>query len=57
MVAIITQDKCTGCADCVESCPTEAIVIEAEKAKVDEDKCADCGACTDTCPNGAISVE
>jgi ferredoxin len=57
MVAQVAKDKCTGCGDCVEACPTEAIKLVEEKANVDEDNCADCGACTDACPNSAISLD
>ncbi|MGB2986375.1 MAG: 4Fe-4S dicluster domain-containing protein [Phycisphaerae bacterium] len=55
MAAVVDVEKCTGCGDCVECCPTESIKLENEKAVVNDD-CIDCGACVDECPNEAISV-
>jgi len=57
MAAVVDTDKCTGCGDCVEDCPVEAITLSDEpKAVVDEEECTDCEVCVDTCPEGAISV-
>ncbi len=56
MAADVEQSTCTGCGDCVECCPTEAIKIEKEKAVVTED-CIDCGACVDECPTSAITLD
>jgi ferredoxin len=57
MAAQIDAGKCTGCGECVESCPLDAIEMQDDKAVVDEDVCGDCGACVDVCPSEAISVE
>lgn len=57
MPAVVTQEKCSGCAECVDTCPCEAITLVEAKANVDEDKCSDCSACVDACPNGAINVD
>lgn len=56
MAAQVDKKKCTGCGDCVEVCPSEAIRLEDEKAVVDEGECVDCGACEDECMNDAISI-
>lgn len=57
MAAIIDKDKCTGCGECVESCPLDAIEMQDGLAVVDADTCSDCGACVDVCPVEAITVE
>lgn len=57
MAAKIDQEKCTGCGNCADICPVEAITVENEKAKVDEDTCVDCGTCVDECPVEAISLD
>lgn len=57
MPAIVNAEKCEGCGDCVDVCPTEAIVLENGKAIVSEDDCADCGACEPVCPTEAITIE
>jgi ferredoxin len=50
----VDESKCEGCEACVKECPTEAIVMEKEKAKI-TDQCVDCGTCESACPSGAIS--
>ena len=50
----VDSDRCTGCGDCVEVCPTEAIALVEGKARVDEETCIGCGACADECPQDAI---
>lgn len=57
MPAIVDQEKCTGCGECIEACPLSAIEMDGDAAKVDEDTCSDCGACVDVCPVEAITVE
>jgi len=57
MTAIVDQEKCNGCGDCVESCPLDAIAMNDGKSTVDPETCGDCGACIDACPSEAISVQ
>ncbi len=57
MVVIVDSEKCTGCETCVNECPSSAISLENEKAKVDKDMCVDCQTCVDVCPSEAIMVE
>ncbi len=53
----INRTKCTGCAKCVESCPTQALGQVAGKAMlVRPDLCTYCTACEDVCPVGAIEL-
>jgi NAD-dependent dihydropyrimidine dehydrogenase PreA subunit len=55
MPAIVDKEKCEGCEDCLESCPSSSIVMAESKAQVNED-CIDCGACVESCPTQAISM-
>ena len=56
-VPTVKKEECTGCEECVEECPTEAISMVDEIAKIDGDECTECGACVDTCPSEAIIEE
>ena len=57
MPAKVDVATCTGCESCVDSCPSEAISMEDDKAVIDVEKCVDCGVCVDECPVEAISME
>jgi Fe-S-cluster-containing hydrogenase component 2 len=57
MAIIVNEEKCTGCGSCVEVCPSNAITIENDKAKIDLEECVECESCIDECPEGAISLE
>lgn len=56
MTAVVDKENCTGCAACVDACPTDAIAMVDDKAQINEDECTDCGACVDECPTGAIEL-
>jgi Fe-S-cluster-containing hydrogenase component 2 len=57
MATIIDQETCTGCGECVDACPVEAIEIKDDKAVVDEEACSDCESCVDVCATESITVE
>ena len=51
----IDLDKCTGCGDCVEQCPTKAVaVVDNKVAIVRLDNCDYCADCETFCLVGAI---
>ncbi|MGM0509870.1 MAG: FAD-binding protein [Thermoplasmatota archaeon] len=50
----IDEEKCIGCEKCVKVCPTDAIHMEGDVAKLEEEKCISCGACVAACPVDAI---
>ncbi|MBN1844372.1 MAG: 4Fe-4S binding protein [Sedimentisphaerales bacterium] len=56
MAVIVDLEKCTGCGNCVDTCPSEALSLDGEKVKIDEEACIDCGACVDECPVEALSL-
>ena len=57
MPACIDNEKCTGCEACIQSCPSEAIGMNDDKANVDCNICTDCGVCVDECPVEAIAMK
>jgi NAD-dependent dihydropyrimidine dehydrogenase PreA subunit len=54
-------DLCTGCEDCVERCPFDAIEMAAngngEGAEVSSEKCWGCGVCVVGCPSEALKMK
>ncbi len=57
MPAVVNREKCTGCATCVDICPSAAIELVDDKAVVNADECVDCESCVDECPESAIHME
>ena len=57
MPAKVDAETCIGCESCVPECPSEAIIMDGDKAKVKDDLCVDCGVCIDACPVDAISLD
>ena len=56
-IITISEDKCTGCGQCIPDCPEGALQIIDGKARLVSDLfCDGLGACIGTCPEGAISV-
>lgn len=50
----IDIEKCAGCGDCVEWCPTGAVKLVNGKATLVGEKCNYCTECETLCPSGAI---
>jgi ferredoxin len=50
----LNLDKCIGCTNCIKRCPTQAIRVTNEKAKIIPDKCINCGMCITVCPYHAF---
>ena len=52
----IDDQSCTGCGDCVATCPADALaVIEGKATIVHPDDCNYCAECESHCPEGAIA--
>ena len=56
MKAIIDEEKCTACGECLEVCPVDSIDIVDEMAQVD-DTCTLCGLCVDVCDYEGIDAK
>jgi len=52
----ILEDQCTGCGNCLPSCPFGYLELVENKAVIREG-CTLCGACREVCPFEAISIE
>jgi glutamate synthase (NADPH/NADH) small chain len=61
-------DKCTGCGNCADICPNEAIEMvefpdlrpapgeKNERPRLDYGRCCFCGLCVDICPPGSLRL-
>ncbi len=63
--AVVDLDRCNGCAQCVQDCPYDAIVMVPRtdghprreiEAEVTPDKCVGCGICAGSCNPGGIGL-
>ncbi len=50
-------EQCTGCGDCVEICPVDAVTVEGDHSSVDREWCIGCGICVAHCPTSAAKLE
>lgn len=55
----IDPEACTGCGQCVSSCPAQIISMVEAKAEVtgDSSECLGCESCSIVCESGGVSVE
>jgi len=61
-------DKCTGCGNCDDICPSQAITMveipeikaepgkKNERPRIDYGRCCYCGLCVDVCPTGSLRL-
>ena len=47
---------CLGCGICQKNCPSEAIILNDNIAKIDYHKCTKCGICAEKCPRNIIKI-
>jgi len=50
------EDLCTGCGECLDICPVDAVKLEGDVSSVDQDWCIGCGVCGTVCPSGAVRI-
>ena len=50
------QERCTGCGDCVEVCPVDALSRSDGTPIVDEEWCIGCCVCVVNCSNEAAKL-
>lgn len=55
MVAVIDEEKCTRCYNCVRSCFYEALKEGEDRVRANSDNCIGCELCYSICPADAIA--
>jgi adenylylsulfate reductase, subunit B len=59
MPTYVLPDKCLGCSQCVNICPSNIMHIDPSQGRavnVEPGMCWECFACVKACPEGAIEV-
>jgi ferredoxin len=54
--AEIDIEDCTGCEECIEVCPMEALISVNSHTEVRMNRCIGCGVCVGACTSNAISL-
>lgn len=53
-VVSYTLSRCQKCLRCLKVCPTEAIIIQDERVKINASRCTNCGQCIQACLNQGL---
>ena len=57
-VPTVDSNKCEGCGECVDVCPSEVFEMQDDKSvPVNADECLGCESCIEVCEANAITVE
>jgi uncharacterized Fe-S center protein len=48
---------CTGCGTCVVHCPSGAVSVLADHARIDPGACIGCADCIVVCPEGTVKID
>ncbi len=52
----VQDARCRGCANCIKSCPTEALRVIEGLVRIIPELCIDCGECVRVCREKAIQL-
>lgn len=56
-VAVVDEDLCAGCGDCLERCQFGALAVPDDVCTVDAGCCVGCGLCVTVCPTEALHLQ
>jgi NAD-dependent dihydropyrimidine dehydrogenase PreA subunit len=57
MYPVVDQEKCSGCQNCVEICPSEVYQMEGDISNpIHPEECIECWACVSQCPSESIQL-
>jgi len=56
-VVTVDTEKCDGCEECSNICPSEVFhIVDGKSDPYQASECAYCLSCVEACPNTAITV-
>ena len=57
-VAVVRDEDCIGCGNCIEACPADARTLDETTGRLEvaTARCLGCGACASACPAGAADM-
>ena len=50
------ESLCTGCGECADICPVQAVKLEGDLPVIEEGWCIGCGVCATVCTSGAVQI-
>lgn len=53
-LAVVDEDLCIACGDCLTRCQFGALDLDGDICQVDTGNCVGCGLCVSACPEGAL---
>jgi ferredoxin len=55
--AVLDQDTCAACGECIERCQMDALKLEGGTMWLNQARCIGCGLCVTICPTGSLTLE
>jgi len=56
-VILIDTDKCSGCGECVDICPSDVFELQDKiSVAINAEECVGCESCVEVCERRAITV-
>ena len=57
MYPVVDEEKCNGCGNCAEICPSEVYQVKEDKSEaIRPEDCIECWACVTQCPMESIRL-
>jgi Fe-S-cluster-containing hydrogenase component 2 len=54
---VTDEDLCSGCGECADICPVQAVKLEGGMPVLEEAWCIGCGVCATVCATGAVQIK
>jgi NAD-dependent dihydropyrimidine dehydrogenase PreA subunit len=57
MYPVVDQERCNGCGNCVDICPSEVYEMQEDKSNaIRPEDCIECSACVNQCQMESIQL-